>query len=169
MLLIVCITLFVIFLLFSLWLIRNIDKFKPGKTGYGLQRVAEPTQEAQEPATHSLVSERNVQNKNQGARKKQAKVAPKKKVAYCKLKPKIYVEHGNEMIELKELGNNSLTKSPRCEDLNFNVGQAEVEVHGNEVEVHGKDPIFKKVKLMRYKGDYHLVTTNNERLVSHIL
>lgn len=139
-----------------------MDKFRPGKTGYGLQRVAEPTQEAQEPATHSVVCERNV-------RKKQAKVAPKKKVAYSELKPKIYVEHGNEMIELKELGNNSLAKSPRCENLNFNVGQAEVEVHSNGIEVNGKDPTFKKVKLMRYKGDYHLVTTVNERLVSHIL
>lgn len=139
-----------------------MDKFRPGKTGYGLQRVAEPTQKAQEPATQSVVCERNV-------RKKQANVAPKNKVAYSKLKPKIYVEHGNEMIELKELGNNSLAKSPRCENLNFNVGQAEVEVHSNGIEVNGKDPIFKKVKLMRYKGDYHLVTTVNERLVSHIL
>lgn len=158
-----------IFLLFSLWLIRNIDKLQPEKTGYGLQRVAEPTQEAQEPATQSLVCERKVQNKNLGARKKQAKVAPKKKVSYSKLKTKIYVQEGNEMIELKELGNKSLAKSSSCGDLNFNVAQAEVEVHGNEVEVHGKDPILKKVKLMRYKGDYHLVTTVNERLVSHIL
>lgn len=139
-----------------------MDKFQPEKTGYGLQRVAEPTKEAQEPATHSLVYERKVQNKKLGARKKQRKVAPKKKVAYSKLKPKICVEERNEMIELKELGNNSLAKSPSCGDLNFNVAQA-------EVEVHGKDPVLKKVKLMRYKGDYHLVTTANERLVSHIL
>lgn len=158
-----------IFLLFSLWFIHNIDKLRPGKTGYGLQRVAEPTQEAQEPATHSLVCERSVHNKNLEARKKQRKVAPKKKVAYSKLKPKIYVDEGNEMIELKELGNNSRAKSPNCGDLNFNVAQAEVEVHGNEVKVHGKDPILKKVKLMRYKGDYHLVTTVNEHLVSHML
>lgn len=143
-----------------------MDKFQPGKTGYGLQRVAEPTQEAQEPATHSLVCERKVQNKNLSKKqirsKKQRKVAPKKKVAYSKLKPKSCAEEGNEMIELKELGNNPLAKSPSCGDLNFNVAQA-------EVEVHGKDPALKKVKLMRYKGDYHLVTTVNERLVSHIL
>lgn len=146
-----------------------MDKLQPGKTGYGLQRVAEPTQEAQEPATQSLVCERKVQFKNLGARKKQAKKAPKKKVAYSKLDKKIWVQEGNEMIELKELGKKSLTKSPSCGDLNFNVAQAEVEVHGNEDKVHGKDPILKKVKLMRYKGDYHLVTTVNERLVSHML
>lgn len=160
--LVVCITLFVIFLLFSLWLIHNMDKLQPAKTGYGIQKVTCSTQAAQELISQRMVCERNGQIGSQGARRKQAMVAAKKRVAYSKLKPKIYVQEGSEMIELKELGNNSPAKSTSSGDLNLNVAQA-VE------DVHGKDPLFKKVQLPKYKNGYQLVGNANERFVSHIL
>lgn len=158
--LIVCITLFVICLLLSLWLIYNMDKYQPAKTGYGIQKATCSTQGAQELISQRMACERNGQIVRQGACscRKQAMVAAQKNVTYSKLKPQIYVGEGSEVKELKELGNNSLAKSTSSGDLNCNVAQA-------VADVHVKDPLFKKVQLPKYKNGYQLLVNP----VSHIL
>lgn len=157
----ISITVYAMFILFSLWLLDTLERMKRKRTGSGLQREARPTQETQDLVSHTVVCEGNGQSALLGARKKHAVVVPKKKVTYSPLKPKIYVDEGNKLVELKELGANTLAKSTSSRDLKSNVAQA-------AVEVHAQDPIFKKVKLPKYKSDYQLVGSFNVR-VSHIL